>query len=98
LALYRRLLAERRGSAALQRGSLVLDAPVDGVVGFARSDGDDHRRVLVNFTDQPVAVMPAGTDASGSIVAVSTHRDHEGAAFTGTLAPDEAVVLRARVG
>jgi alpha-glucosidase len=86
LHLYRRLLAARRASPALQVGELtVLDAP-DGVLAWDRVAGGDHRRILVNFTEDHLAV--AGL-SGGWAIDVSTHD-----AFDGTLRPDEAVILR----
>ena len=83
--LYRRLIAARHDSRALRGGSLtLLDAP-DGVVAYERVDGDDRRTVVVNFTDEPHAV-----DVKGDVVVSSVDRDR----FDGTLAPDEAVILR----
>jgi alpha-glucosidase len=87
LHLYRRLLAARRASTALQFGELtLLDAP-EGVLAYERIDGEDRRVVLINFTGEPQPV-----DASGT-VEVSSIGTGEGDPFTGTLAPDEAVVL-----
>ncbi|QXC62065.1 DUF3459 domain-containing protein [Aquihabitans sp. G128] len=91
LHLYRRLLAERHGSTALQVGDQVLlDAP-DGVVAWDRVDGGDARRLLVNFTDQPVDVAAL---ADGWTVAVASDGTGEGAPAPAELAPDQALVLR----
>jgi alpha-glucosidase len=88
LALYRRLLAARRGSPALTSGELtLLDAP-EGVLAYERTTGDDRRTILVNFTDQPVATSFAGAVDASSLA------EREGASFDGTLAPDEGVILR----
>jgi alpha-glucosidase len=88
--LYRSLLALRHASPALQLGDLrLLDAP-EGVLAYERlaSDGSDRLLVLVNFTSAAIEV-----DGRGE-VAVSSIRRGEGAAFDGTLAADEAVVVR----
>src|SRR5207248_10568012 len=62
LHLYRRILAARRASPALQSGSWSpLPSPAT-VLAYSRVLGDDRRIVLVNFGDAPVAV-PLGTDA-----------------------------------
>ena len=88
LHLYRRLLAARRASLALHRGDQhLLDAP-DGVLAWDRMAGDDVRRVLVNFTGEPVATALG----DGWTVEVSTHDRDDGIA--GELRPDEAVILR----
>ena len=58
LDLYRSLLRLRRETPALSLGDLtLLDAP-DGVLAYRR--GDTHT-VVVNFTDEPVAVDVPGT-------------------------------------
>ncbi|MGZ4278085.1 MAG: alpha-amylase family glycosyl hydrolase [Solirubrobacteraceae bacterium] len=50
LHLYRELLAARRASDALRRGTLrLLPDADDGVLGFERESGGDVRRVLVGF-------------------------------------------------
>jgi alpha-glucosidase len=87
LHLYRRLLAARRSSAALQLGGLtLLDSP-EGVLAYERVHGADRRVVVVNYTSEPQDVDAEGT------VEVSSIGIGEGAAFSGTLAPDEAVIL-----
>jgi alpha-glucosidase len=98
LALYRRLLVARRASPALHAGDLQLADPVDGLVAFERHEGDDVRLVVVNFTDQEADASGVATELVDLVVEVSTHREHEGSTFAGLLAPDEAVVLRPRVG
>jgi alpha-glucosidase len=88
LHLYRRLLAARRRSPALQLGDLtLLDLP-EGALGWRRSVGDDERVVLLNMSAAPVEVGLAGT------VEVASDGTGEGDAFGGTLAPDTAVLLR----
>ncbi len=59
------------------------------MLGYERADGDDRRVVLINFTEQPVGgLAPTGT------VEVASDGRGEGAAFSGTLGPDQAVLLR----
>jgi alpha-glucosidase len=90
LHLYRRLLAARRASPALQLGSFtILDTP-DGVLGYTRADGGDRRTVLLNFTDDDVT-LPAWRTAT---VEVASDGQGEGEPFTGALGPDQAVILR----
>ena len=56
LHLYRRLLAVRRTSPALQTGTWrALDAP-DGVLASERTAGTDRRVVIVNFGDDTATV------------------------------------------
>jgi alpha-glucosidase len=84
LHLYRDALALRRASPALTLGSLrLLDTP-EGVLGYERTRGDDRRVVLINFTGDPIPVGPTGT----------VHLTSDGGAFAGTLAPNQAVVLK----
>ena len=57
LALHRRLLDVRRASPALHEGELaLLDAPA-GILRYARTAGEDHRQVLVNFGALSVCVI-----------------------------------------
>ncbi len=88
--LYRDLLALRHASPALQLGDLVLLDSPEGVLAYERiaPDGSDRYAVHINFTSAPRTV-----DARGE-VAVSSIRRGEGSGFDGTLAADEAVVVR----
>ncbi len=87
--LYRRILAERRASPALQLGDFqLLDTP-DGALGYERRLDDDHRIVLVNFTNEPVHVAAARMH-----VAVASNGSGEGEPYAGTLDPDQALILR----
>jgi alpha-glucosidase len=93
LHLYRRLLAARRASPALQLGDLeLIDAP-EGVVIWRRTasspDGTtDVRTTAISFVPHPVDLAVDG------IVEVSSDGVGEGAPFGGTLQGDTAVVLR----
>jgi alpha-glucosidase len=88
--LYRRLLAARKASPALQLGG---QAPVDApppVVAWRRSapeGGGGGRVVAVNMGTDPVTLDVAGR------VLVSSDGSGEGAPFGGTLAGDSAVLL-----
>jgi alpha-glucosidase len=87
LHLYRRLLAARRRSPALQLGRLrSLPAP-PGVFAWERVAETDRRRNAVNFTSATLDW------AAGGGVEVATDRRLEGRAFDGRLPPDAAVVL-----
>ena len=89
LHLYRALLAARRGSRALQLGSIeVLDAP-DDVVVYERRCGDDVRVVAISFTDTPIDVPLGRLTVELSSAPERTH----GAVLDGPLQPYEAVVL-----
>jgi len=89
LHLYRRLLAERRASPALRRGTLtLLDAP-DDVVAWRRTDGDDARVVLVNMGASDTNVPGvAGT------VCLASDGHHEGEPFDGLVRAETALVVR----
>lgn len=90
LHLYRNLLAERKRSSALQIGDqALLDNPV-GVLAWDRTNGDDRRRILVNFTGAPVEV---GELTDGWKVAVSSIGPSD-LTSSAELAPDEAVILQ----
>ena len=102
LHLYRDLLAARRASPALRRGTVRLrDAPED-VLAYERVSGEDRRLVLVNFGDQPVDVpLPepwqvevASARAARRRVATAARR---GAAPTVALEPPVAMPPEHRV-
>ncbi|MCU1498717.1 MAG: putative glycosyl hydrolase, family 13 [Acidimicrobiales bacterium] len=89
--LYRRLLGERKASPALHLGAqALLDAP-SGVVAWDRTADGDSRRMLVNFTDEPVVVTDL---VAGWSVAVDSTGINEGAPAPAELGPDQALVLR----
>ncbi len=90
LHLYRRMLAARRASPALHAGDQVLLDSAEGTVAWERREGDDRRRVVVNFTEAAVGVPGL---ADGWTVVVSSDGTGEGEPFAGHLAPDRAVVL-----
>jgi alpha-glucosidase len=92
LHLYRRLLAARRGSAALSVGDLdLVSGPEDpAVLAWTRAAGDDRRAVAVNFTAEEREVDLRGDWA----VEVSSDGAGEGSRWPGRLGPDQAVVLR----
>jgi alpha-glucosidase len=86
--LYRRLLQLRRGSAAIERGSLVLrDAP-ESVVAYERTAGAERVLVLVNFGAESIACPATGT------IAIASDGVGEGGPYPGALRPDQAIVLR----
>jgi alpha-glucosidase len=90
LHLYRRLLAARRGSVALQIGEWIdRDAP-GGILAYERVAGADRRLVLVNFASEARAIASPGR------VLVASDGVNEGGEFGGVLAPETAVVLASR--
>ncbi len=89
LHLYRRLLAARHDSPALQSGNFALLNGPDSVIAFERSAGDDRRVIVVNFAAAQVAV-PLGE----LTVEVSSDGAGEGAAYSGVVPASGAVILR----
>ena len=86
--LYRRLLAARRSSPALRRGSWkALDAP-PAVLAYERVFEADQRRVIANFSDDPVSVPAAGAWT----VDIAT-RSTRAETWDGSLDAAEAVLL-----
>ena len=90
LHLYRRLLAARRASPALQLGDWAELAAPDGVLAYERRLDGDRRVVVVNFTSAEVEV-PVDGDWR---VEVATDVDLEGGGYAGTVRADAALVLR----
>lgn len=91
LNFYRRLLALRRESVALQRGSfLVHPSSTEDVFAYRRESDDETRTVVLNFSDseQEVAMR------SGQVL-VSTVDPHRNDSFkkTLTIGPYEGVVV-----
>jgi alpha-glucosidase len=97
LSLYRRLIAERRASPVLRRGSYRTLPAHKSVFGYARELDGEQRIVLLNFADRPARVRLAALGASGDglRVRLSTEagRGPERLAKTIELAPDEGVIL-----
>ena len=93
LHLYRRVLAARRSSEALQRGGLTLLPSREEVLAFRRecreADGD-ARVVAVNFRDRALEFDP-GESLS---VEVASDGRGEGERFGGRLDAGQAVILR----
>jgi alpha-glucosidase len=92
LHLYRRLLAARRASPALRRGSLAVLASAPGVLAYERLAGPDRRVVLVNFEAAPTEAAVPGD----WLVEVSTEGGPGGEdrPYDGQLGPAAAVLLR----
>jgi alpha-glucosidase len=91
LHLYKRLLAARKASPALQLGDLAFvdDGGAD-VLAWTRSHGDDQRLVAVSYVPEERPLAVAGT----WVVELASDGAGEGEPFTGVLRPDQAVVLR----
>jgi alpha-glucosidase len=80
LALYRKLLALRRASAALTSGSVLAARAVEGVLSYLRTAGSERVEVHLNLTDEVrwVECLPGR-------VALSSHLDGEGMVVQGWL-------------
>ncbi len=90
LHLYRRLLSARRASPALSVGAqTLLDAP-DGVVAWRRELEGDVRWVAVNFTGEERKIFLERVCS----VEVASDGAGEGEVFSGSLRPDQALLLR----
>jgi alpha-glucosidase len=90
LHLYRRLVSLRRATPALHRGSQALLPEADDVVAWHRRAGDSEVVVAVNFASEARPFTPPGGPWA---VALSSDDPAPGPAYTGTLAPNQAVVL-----
>jgi alpha-glucosidase len=97
LATYRRLLAYRRTSAPLRRGSMKrLESGAPDVLAWTRTAGDESVLVLVNFVAEDRLVDLAGVAPGRWVPVVGTHRRlPESAAGGLRLRPDEGVILAA---
>ena len=92
LHLYRRIIALRRSTPALSRGSFELLDPMDGVLAYRRTESGDAITVLINFLGQPVEADIASV-VGAEVMLASDHTEALGR-FSGLLGPDQAVVLR----
>jgi alpha-glucosidase len=90
LHLYKRLLAARRRSPALQLGSFAAMPAAEGVLAYERAHDDDRRVILVNFTSREVEVPLPGPWA----VEIASDGSGERGPYRGRLAPDQALILR----
>jgi alpha-glucosidase len=99
LHLYRRVIAARRSSPALRRGSWRrIDAP-RGVLGFERRSGEDRRIVLANFSETPVDIdlhATASVDLRRPPDIVVSSRTAAPTMWAGAVAALEAVIIDPR--
>jgi alpha-glucosidase len=97
LALYRRLIALRRGEPALEVGGFEPVSAAGDVLAYARRTpaGGSDFLVALNLGPEP-HVLPAPEWFRGGAVALSTHLDREGERVQGDveLRGDEGVVVR----
>jgi alpha-glucosidase len=89
--LYRRLIAMRRASPALRRGSFEwIDVDATGVLAYRRARDDESLVVAVNVGSHPATIDLAGT------LLLSSSLDREPGPFDGRLAGHEGVILDGR--
>ena len=67
LHLYRDLIALRRATPALERGSLQMRAAPEGVLAYDRHEGRSHAVVALNLGDTPARVELAGGRVAGGL-------------------------------
>ena len=90
--LYRRLLAARRASPALQVGDQTIVEAPEGVLAWDRTDGTDRFRFVVNFGPDTADVAPL---VDGWQVLVDA-ADHDVAPTPPTTIPADHAVLWSR--
>ena len=88
LHLYRRLLALRRTTPSLRRGTLAWLASPESVLAYRRVLEDDERLVLVNFADEAVHV-----ETPPATIVIASDGAGEGEPFGGTVGPSQALVI-----
>ena len=86
LNLHRRLLALRRAHPALSLGDFALLTGGDGVLAYERRYGSERLIVALNLTRNPQTVA-----IDGELLLSTLPHAH----FSGELAPDEGVILKA---
>ena len=91
LALYKRLLALRRGSAALTSGAVSEVRAVEGALSYVRSAGTERVEIHLNLTDEVRWV-----ECLTGRVALSSYLDGDGMVVEGwvKLRENEAIVVQ----
>jgi alpha-glucosidase len=90
--LYRRLIAERRSSPALRRGSYRSAPSPKSVFAYLREADGERRFVALNFSSRPARVaIPGG--AGRMILSTDPAREAAAAADVIELEPDEGVLI-----
>jgi alpha-glucosidase len=91
LALYRNLIALRRGSPALMRGSYRAVPFGQNVLAYERFEGDERVLVVLNLDGEPKELtLPTW---SGSHVLLSTDNQPPAPSSPFLLRPDEGVII-----
>jgi len=88
LSYYKMMIALRASSETLKYGDFTPVYAKAGVIAYTRAMGAERYTIILNFSKKP-----ARAEFTGQIAATNTRRE----AYDGTLAPWEAVVLRAEV-
>jgi alpha-glucosidase len=96
-SLYRKLIRERRGSAALRRGAYrSLPAPKD-VFAYVRELDGERRVVVLNFSERsvrvPLARLLGAADVARLTLSTDADRRAERLGKTLQLSPDEGVLV-----
>ena len=94
LHLYRALLELRHRVRALAAGSFELLEVPEGVLGYERALDTDRCIVLVNFTDRQIDLRAGPGRWEGCSVLLTSSGTAEERPFSGTLDPDQAVIVR----
>lgn len=87
LAYYRQMVALRAGSETLKYGAFHPLYAKGGVMAYQRTLAGEQYQIAMNFSTKAVQAPLEGEWVAGNV---------DRAAYTGTLAPFEAVVLRSR--
>jgi len=91
LALYRRLLALRRATPALETGGYAPVPSAGDLLAYLRQSAERRLLVVLNLGHQP---QTFATETSGEVL-LSTHLDREGERISGTirLRADEGLII-----
>jgi alpha-glucosidase len=93
LDLYRKLLAVRRGSRALQTGDYKSLPGADGVLAYLRTDADESISVVLNLTGERRSLhLPKGTMGT-TLISTGVREPGSAVADLLVLDPDEGVVI-----
>ncbi|MCH7788558.1 MAG: alpha-amylase [Acidobacteria bacterium] len=92
--LYKDVLAERRGSSALQRGSQeLLEGLCDGILAWRRSYEDDERIIVINMTNEDVEIDLAEPTMIRMSSVASHQNGNEDHAFDGGIPANSGMIL-----
>jgi alpha-glucosidase len=95
LALYRRLIAVRKGSEALLRGHYRPVAATGDILLYVREAGDERILVALNLGHEPMRVSFPRAELRGKVlVSCWQDRDDDDVADWITLRPDEGLIIR----